>query len=179
MKTLPKRAEEALNDLFAFGLTYWGLQLEEQPHRWMCDEMQKTLTLKDTPYLMLDVPRGCYKTSISTAGAVWQYLRQVYLFDNPYHRIIYGANTLALGESFLTLIENILRVGGAGTAIGTFAAQQANGTGGATVGWAPATTAAATIDTTSATAIDFTYTQSIASATESITITDSCVEVMN
>ena len=112
MKTLSKRAEEALNDLFAFGTTYWGLQLEEQPHRWMCDEMTSTLTMKDTPYLMLDVPRGCYKTSIATAGAVWQYLRQVYFHDNPYHRIIYASNTLALGESFLTLIENILRAGG-------------------------------------------------------------------
>jgi hypothetical protein len=112
MKSLPPNAEKGLEDLFFFCNHYWGLQLEEQPHRWMCDEMMKTLTLGDTPYLMLDVPRGCYKTSISTAGAVWQYLRQVYLFDNPYHRIIYGANTLALGESFLTLIENILRAGG-------------------------------------------------------------------
>jgi hypothetical protein len=112
MRTLSKKAEEALNDLFVFCNWYWGLQLEEQPHRWMCDEMMKTLSMAETPYLMLDVPRGCYKTSISTAGAVWQYLRQVYFFDNPYHRIIYASNTLALGESFLTLIENILRVGG-------------------------------------------------------------------
>ena len=109
---LSKSAETALNDLYVFGLDFWGLQLEEQPHRWMCDEMMHTMTQAETPYLMLDVPRGCYKTSIVTAGAVWQYLRQVFLYDNPYHRIIYCSNTLSLGESFLMLIENILRTGG-------------------------------------------------------------------
>jgi hypothetical protein len=112
MINLSSHAEKALEDLYVFGLDFWGLQLEEQPHRWMCDELMATLTMEETPYLMLDVPRGCYKTSIVTAGAVWQYLRQVYFFDNPYHRIIYCSNTLSLGESFLTLIENILRSGG-------------------------------------------------------------------
>ena len=112
MISLPRDAEKGLEDLYFFCTHYWGLQLEETPHRWMCEEMVKTLTMVDTPYLMLDVPRGCYKTSIVTAGAVWQYLRQVFFFDNPYHRIVYASNTLALGESFLTLIENILRTGG-------------------------------------------------------------------
>lgn len=112
MISLPRNAEKGLEDLMFFGLHYWGLQLEEQPHRWMCEEMQKTVTNNETPYLLLDVPRGCYKTSIVTAGAVWQYLRQVFYFDNPYHRIVYASNTLGLGESFLTLIENILRTGG-------------------------------------------------------------------
>jgi hypothetical protein len=112
MKSLPLNAEKALEDLYFFGVHYWGLQLEEQPHRWMCDEMMKTLSDDKTPYLMLDVPRGCYKTSIVTAGAVWQYLRQVFYHDNPYHRIVYASNTLGLGESFLVLIENILRIGG-------------------------------------------------------------------
>jgi hypothetical protein len=112
MKSLPRDAEQGLEDLYFFGVNYWGLDLEEQPHRWMCGEMQRTIEDKETPFLLLDVPRGCYKTSIVTAGAVWQYLRQLYLHDNPYHRIIYCSNTLALGEGFLTLIENILRVGG-------------------------------------------------------------------
>lgn len=109
---LPNNAEKGLEDLFFFGTHYWGLQLEEKPHRWMCDEFTKTLTMEATPFLMLDVPRGCYKTSIVTAGAVWQYLRQVFYYDNPYHRIVYASNTLGLGESFLLLIENILRTGG-------------------------------------------------------------------
>jgi hypothetical protein len=112
MRNLSPLAEAGLKDLFLFANEFWGLQLEEQPHRWMCDEMMKTLDMKETPFLVLDVPRGCYKTSVVTAGAVWQYLRQLYFYDNPYHRIIYCSNTLALGESFLTLIENILRSGG-------------------------------------------------------------------
>ena len=112
MRHLPPDAEKGLKDLYFFCVHYWGLQLEEQPHRWMCNEMQKTLEMDGTPFLILDVPRGCYKTSIVTAGAVWQYLRQCYFYDNPYHRIIYCSNTLALGEAFLTLVENILRAGG-------------------------------------------------------------------
>lgn len=106
-------ARLALDDLFHFGKFYWGLQLEEQPHRWMCDELMQTLTNNETPNLLLDVPRGCYKTSVVTAGAVLQYLRQVFLFDNPYHRILYASATLALGDAFLSLIENVLRAGGA------------------------------------------------------------------
>ena len=109
---LSKRADLWLNDLYAFGVEGWGLDLEQQPHRWMCDELMKTLSMADTPYVMLDVPRGTFKTSLVTCGAVWQYLRQWLIFDNPYHRIVYASNTLALGESFLTLIENILRIGG-------------------------------------------------------------------
>ncbi len=106
-------ARLALDDLFHFGRFYWGLQLEEKPHRWMCDELMSTLTNEETPNLLLDVPRGCYKTSIVTAGGVLQYLRQTFLSDNPYHRIVYASATLALGEAFLLLIENVLRSGGA------------------------------------------------------------------
>lgn len=112
VEMLSSDARHGLDDLFFFGLHYWGLQLEEQPHRWMCDELMQTLTMRETPHLILDVPRGCYKTSLVTAGAVWQYLRQWLLFDNPYHRIVYASNTLELGETFLMLIENILRAGG-------------------------------------------------------------------
>ena len=109
---LPKNARLALEDLFFFSVHYWGLTLEEKPHRWMCDELSKTLTMAETPHLMLDVPRGCYKTSIVTAGAVWQYVRQWLLHDNPYHRILYASNTLTLGYAFLELMENVLRAGG-------------------------------------------------------------------
>lgn len=105
-------AKVALDDLYVFGREYWGLQLEEKPHRWMCDELMKTLTDDQTPHLLLDVPRGCYKTSLVTAGAVLVYLRQFYYYDNPYHRIVYASSTLALGEAFLTLIENVLKSGG-------------------------------------------------------------------
>jgi hypothetical protein len=78
----------------------------------MCDELMQTLTNKETPHLILDVPRGCYKTSIVTAGAVQQQLRQIFYHDNPYHRIVYASATLGLGEAFLSLIENILKAGG-------------------------------------------------------------------
>jgi hypothetical protein len=112
LKTLSKDAEKGLHDLFFFGNHYWGLQLEEQPHRWMCDEWMATRSMKDTPHLMFDVPRGCYKTSIASAGVVQEQLRQWLIFDNPYHRIVYASNTLALGEEFLDLLENVLRAGG-------------------------------------------------------------------
>jgi len=78
----------------------------------MCDEMMASLTMEETPHLILDVPRGTYKTSLDTAGAVLQQLRQIYYFDNPYHRIVYASATLGLGEAFLSLIENILKGGG-------------------------------------------------------------------
>ena len=109
---LSYNAEKGLDDLFFFANHFWGLQLEEQPHRWMCDEWQQTRSMTETPFLMFDVPRGCYKTSIATAGAAQEYLRQWLIFDNPYHRIVYASNTLALGESFLLLLENIFRAGG-------------------------------------------------------------------
>jgi hypothetical protein len=109
---LSSDAKLALDDLFHWSNYYWGLTLEEKPHRWMCDELMSTLTMVDTPYVMLDVPRGCYKTSIVISGAVLQYVRQWLLHDNPYHRIIYASNTLGLGHEFLELIENILRAGG-------------------------------------------------------------------
>jgi len=112
LKSLSDDARAALDDLFLFGVNYWGLQLEEKPHRWMCDELMSSLTDGTTPHLMMDVPRGCYKTSLVTAGAVQQQLRQIYYYDNPYHRIVYASATLALGEAFLNLIENVLRSGG-------------------------------------------------------------------
>jgi hypothetical protein len=111
-ESLSDEAKVGLDDLFFFGINYWGLQLEEKPHRWMCDELMKTLTDEGTPHLLMDVPRGCYKTSLVTAGAVLAYLRQVYYYDNPYHRIVYASAKLALGEAFLTLMENVLKAGG-------------------------------------------------------------------
>lgn len=112
IESLSSRAKDALEDPFLWGNWYWGLTLEEKPHRWMCEELAKTLTMEVSPHLILDVPRGCYKTSIVTMGAVWQYLRQLYLYDNPYWRLLYASNTLELGEEFLTVIENVLRSGG-------------------------------------------------------------------
>ena len=78
----------------------------------MCDEMQKTLTMRDTPFLMLDVPRGCYKTSIVDGRGRLAVPPAGLLPRQPLPPLVYASNTLALGESFLTLIENILRSGG-------------------------------------------------------------------
>jgi hypothetical protein len=105
-------ARVALSDLFHWSNYYWGLTLEEKPHRWMCDELMQTLTMTETPHLMLDVPRGCYKTSIVISGAVLQWVRQWLLYDNPYHRIVYASSTLGLGHEFLQLVESVLRTGG-------------------------------------------------------------------
>ena len=104
---LNENAQRGLNDLFYFLNFYWGLTLEEVPHREMCDAVASTES--DTPMAMLVVPRGTYKTSIARGAAVWKQLRQIHLHNNPYHRIAIVSATLTLGRISMRVIEDQLR----------------------------------------------------------------------
>jgi hypothetical protein len=106
---LSDKAKNALANFYDFGVEYWKLDLEEKPHREMCNIVQAIEDDPDTPYGMSIVPRGCYKTSIGRAAAVWMQLRQIFLFDNVYHRIMLTSAVLAHSESGLRLIEGQLR----------------------------------------------------------------------
>jgi len=108
-KALSKDAEKGLHDLYFFLKEFWGLDLEEQPHREMCRVIEQSETDPETPYAMLCVPRGSYKTSIGRGAVVWKQLRQIYLHGNLYHRIVLASATLALGETSLRAIEGRLR----------------------------------------------------------------------
>jgi hypothetical protein len=109
---LSDEAKRGLDDLFFFSNFFYGLTLEEQPHREMCDIIQNAETDYATPYAMLVVPRGCYKTSIVRSALVWKYLRRVYLDNNPYNRIVIGSSTLALTRAILDGVKEIVRAGG-------------------------------------------------------------------
>ncbi len=100
---------EWLNDLYRFCTEGLGLDLYETPHRQMCAVIEQQEKNPDTPYSMLVVPRGFYKTSIACGAAVWKQLRQLFLYHNPYHRIVLCSATLALSETSLRAIENMLR----------------------------------------------------------------------
>jgi hypothetical protein len=102
-------AKRALDDLYFFCTEYWRLDLEEHPHRAMCDVIQKTEDDPSKPYAMLVVPRGTYKTSVGRAAVTWKQLRQIHLFDNLYHRIAISSAILAHGETSLRSIEGQLR----------------------------------------------------------------------
>lgn len=106
------RIERALADLFYFLTYYWGLDLEELPHRKMCDALQQAETNDETPNCMEIVPRGTYKSSIMAGTMVWRQLRQIYLYHNVYHRQAFASATLSLGYRTLSIIENVLRAGG-------------------------------------------------------------------
>ena len=109
---LCKEARAALDDLFLFCNYYIGLTLEEKPHREMCEVIQQGELDSSTPNSMLVVPRGTYKSSIATAAVTWKLLRQLYLHDNVYHRIVIASATLALGKATLQAIEGTWRYGG-------------------------------------------------------------------
>ena len=79
-----------------FCTLYVGLDLEEQPHRVMCEALQNAETDDARPYSMLVVPRGFYKTSIVRGMILWKFYRRIYLADNPYHRIMISSANLAL-----------------------------------------------------------------------------------
>ena len=87
----------------------WGLDLCEQPHREIIEAIQEAELNDANPSVMVIVPRGTYKTSIARGAIVWKLLRQVFLFDNPYHRIAMGSATLRLGRETLAVIKNQLR----------------------------------------------------------------------
>lgn len=105
-------AKRGLEDLFFFANHFYGLQLEEQPHRLMTDVIMATEHDEDKPYSMLVVPRGCYKTSVARAAVVWKYLRRLYLDGNPHHRIVIASSTLALARSIMAGVGGIVQAGG-------------------------------------------------------------------
>lgn len=105
-----------LGNYWDFAVECWGLELEDQPHREMAAVLQQIAIDPSTPYGMLDVPRGTYKSSLARAFVVWEQLRQIFLHDNVYHRIAIVSATLALGKEFLRAIEGGL-IGKAGKLI--------------------------------------------------------------
>ena len=114
---ISRQAEVWLNDLYAFSTECWGLELHEQPHRKMVKVIEDTEFDDERTDSMLVVPRGTYKTSITRAALVWKQLRQIHLFDNPYHRIAIASATLPLGKAIMTGIANGLNGGAAGRKI--------------------------------------------------------------
>jgi len=106
---LNENAKRGLEDLFFFLTHYWGLSLHEKPHREICNLIEGADRDPQTPHVMIVIPRGCYKTSIGRGAVVQRQLRQIYLHDNPYHRIALGSATLALGRASLNVIEGQLR----------------------------------------------------------------------
>ena len=98
--------------LFFFLTRFWKLDLEERPHRQMVDVVEKAEKDPATPYGMLCVPRGTFKTSIARGTVVWKQLRQIYLYGNVYHRIALASATLALSRESLGSIENQLKYNG-------------------------------------------------------------------
>jgi hypothetical protein len=113
-RKLSRDAEDALRDLYLFCTLYVGLDLEEQPHRVMCDVLQSAEENNDRPYSMLVVPRGFYKTSIVRGMILWKFLRRLYYNDNPYHRIMIASANLALSRMTLGAVGNLMRYGGRG-----------------------------------------------------------------
>lgn len=109
MRQLSANGERGLRDLFFFLTEFWGLELWENPHKALCAEIEAAEEDKDSPYAMLCVHRGSRKTSIARGAAVWKQLRQVFLFDNLFHRIVFAGATLPLGEATLRVIESGLR----------------------------------------------------------------------
>jgi len=107
-----READEGLADFYMFASWFVGLDLEECPHRLMTDVIQTGETDPAHPYTLVVVPRGTYKTSIARAAIVWKLVRQIHLFDNPYHRIVISSATLQLGKAMLQGVEGILRYGG-------------------------------------------------------------------
>jgi hypothetical protein len=103
-------AERCLYNLYDFLVEYWGLDREdEESHRAMCQPIQDAELGDGPPFVMLVVPRGSWKSSIARGACVWKQLRQIHLFDNPYHRICFLSSTLALGRLALRTIEEQLR----------------------------------------------------------------------
>lgn len=111
---LSDRAKRGLDDLYFFLSKdgYWGLDLEEQPHREMISVAQACEMDDAVPYCMWIVERGCYKSSIEVGMMAWKQLRQIFLFDNPYHSIMFASETLSLGRRALGILESQFVNGG-------------------------------------------------------------------
>lgn len=80
----------------------------------MCAALQEAEENDEKPYSMLVVPRGFYKTSIVRAMIVWKFYRRVYLYDNPYHRIMISSANLSLSRMTVGAVANLMRYGGRG-----------------------------------------------------------------
>ena len=100
--------QRALEEFWYFGKDVWGLDLEETPHRTMTDPIQNTEDDHSQRFVMEEVPRGWYKSSIARAAAVWKVLRQIHLYDNLYYRVAICSATLALGRQSLRAIKGQL-----------------------------------------------------------------------
>ena len=109
---LSSEGRRGLSDLFFFCTWFLGLDLEEEPHRMMTSALQECVVNPKKPFTMLVVPRDCFKTTIVKATAIWIQLREIYLYDNVYHRTLIATATLALGKSILNSIIGILKYGG-------------------------------------------------------------------
>lgn len=109
--TLSAEARHALDDLWYFLTTYLGLQLEELPHREVIGGIEKAMKGQAGNTLVV-IPRGFFKTTIAAGSLVWAQYRQVFLFEDFYHRVCIASATLSLGEQVLKRIEGILRGGG-------------------------------------------------------------------
>jgi hypothetical protein len=109
---LNENAGRGLTDLYFFLTHYWGLDLEEQPHREMVSAIQSAEVNDEKPYCAMIVPRGTYKSSIAIGAMVWKLLRHVYIYHNPYHRIAFASATLALGRRAINTIAGMLKKGG-------------------------------------------------------------------
>lgn len=87
----------------------WGLDLEDEPHREVCEIIQDAEMNERTPFALIEIPRGCYKSSIARGTLVWKQLRRIFLYDDVYYRICLISATLALSRSSLRVIEGQLR----------------------------------------------------------------------
>lgn len=109
MRLLSDDAKRGLEDLYFFLKECWGLDLEEQPHRKMCDTIQESELNPEKPYAFLIVPRGTYKSSIGRGAVVWKQLRQIYIYENFYHRIALASAVLSFSQTSMRLIGEQLR----------------------------------------------------------------------
>lgn len=93
-----KDKREGRRSLYYFGKYILGFDLEENPHREVCDFVQNA-----GPLALALLPRGSYKTTIvSHIYPVWR------LIDNPNIRILLDSVILRNSERNLDVIKNIL-----------------------------------------------------------------------
>lgn len=101
-----------MDDLWHWLVYFWGLDLEETPHRPIVELLQLSVLEPEKPNVMVIVPRGWYKTSIFRGFTVWKQARKIFLKGNPFHRIVIASATLALARTYLDGIAAVLRAGG-------------------------------------------------------------------
>ena len=93
-----KDKREGLKSLYYFGKFILGFDLEEQPHREVCEFVQST-----HPLTLMLLPRGSFKTTIiSQIYPVWLMMK------NPNVRILLDSVVLKNSERNLAVIKSIL-----------------------------------------------------------------------